>query len=287
VCLLQCHRLKYLARFLSPAQHGTLPASIGNAELIGDTNSRRPLPPRAGASAFNLIGSLVTSAGLGMSSTLSGEQTATPRGPSGGARAPFTVRQTGRQSCRKRPAPYRVEGHRRGRPPDWAERCDLEVRVAFQQLAQLLRQTRSVFHAPASRHMFEIEVADRIGEVPSAVIREEGECRALGRIPMHRVLSFRDRDGLDRRSSGNFLRASGGAEDQPNAEDRHGQMGPKNATSSRTRGDSASRGRYVHELHRIRSANVALQLMNGLLMRVDNPIHQIAHGDHTDDTFTL
>ena len=65
-----------------------------------------------------------------------------------------------------------------------AECCDLEVGVAFQKCAELLCETRSVFHALVLRQTFEIEITDCFGEVPGAVIGKEGEYGALGRIAM-------------------------------------------------------------------------------------------------------
>jgi hypothetical protein len=71
-----------------------------------------------------------------------------------------------------------------------AERCDLEVGVAFQECAELLCETRSVFRALVLRQTSEIEITDCFGEVPDAVISKEGEYGALGRIAMEWILSF-------------------------------------------------------------------------------------------------
>lgn len=104
-----------------------------------------------------------------------------------------------------------------------AEGCDLEVGVAFQNFAELLREARSVFHALVLGHMFEIEVADRIGEVPGAVIGEEREHGALWRIAMQWVLAFRRGPGWW--GFGGGLGAGGGTETQPGTEKRQGEMG--------------------------------------------------------------
>ena len=41
------------------------------------------------------------------------------------------------------------------------------------------------------------------------------------------------------------------------------------------------------ELPRVASPDVALELMNCLFVRVDNPVHEISHGEHPNDTFPL